>query len=97
MFEKAGTNDYRRILSTKRGIRAAARFIMSTGLLLQFSLANEIDEVAENLAEKIRRRLGRKSIKRNRPKRTLKQKGIFYNVKDAIADAYQRALNETAA
>ena len=70
---------------------------MSTGLLLQFSLANEINEVAEDLTEKIRRRPGKKGTRRNRPKRTPEQEGIFYSVKDAIADAYQRALDETAA
>ena len=66
LFEKAGTDDSRKMLSTKRGIRAAARFIMSTGLLLQFSLASEMDEVAEDLTEKIRRRSGKKGKGRNR-------------------------------
>ena len=56
-----------------------------------------MDEVAEDLAEKTRRRPGRKGTRRNRPKRTPEQEGIFYSVKDAMADAYQRALNETAA
>ena len=70
---------------------------MSTGLLLQFSLANEMDEVAEDLAEKTRRRPGRKGTRRNRPKRTPEQEGIFYSAKDAMADAHQRALDETAA
>ena len=39
---------------------------MSTGLLLQFSLASEMDEVAEDLIKKPRYRLGRKGKRRNR-------------------------------
>ena len=41
LFREAGTQRYREILSTERGLRAVARWVMREGLLGQFSLARE--------------------------------------------------------
>lgn len=41
MFIAAGTTDYRRLLSTPKGLKAAANWLMKTNLLTQFSLAAE--------------------------------------------------------
>ena len=55
LVKKAGTSDHREILSTGKGIRAAARFMMFTGLLPQFGLAKEMEEVVEGEKEGARR------------------------------------------
>lgn len=39
MLSTAGTTDYRRLITTARGLKAAARMLMKTDLLKQFSLA----------------------------------------------------------
>ena len=41
MCRDAGTTDYRRLLTTEKGLRASARWLMRTNLLTQFSLAVE--------------------------------------------------------
>ena len=40
LFEEAGTNDYRILTTTGRGLKAATRFLMCTGILSQFQLAS---------------------------------------------------------
>ena len=60
LFKRAGTGDSREILSSSKGIRAAARFMMATGLLPQFSLAREMEEVEEEVEVK----RGRKGLKK---------------------------------
>ena len=74
------------MLSTKRGIRAAARFMMSTGLLPQFSLAAEIDEVVEDLIEKARYRPGKRGRRKGRLYQPYKPESIFYSRRDTITD-----------
>ena len=41
MLHKAGTTDYNTLTSTRKGLRAAARWLMPKGLLPQFRLAAE--------------------------------------------------------
>lgn len=41
LFEAAGTDRYQDILSTGKGLRAVARWVMNEGLLAQLSLAKE--------------------------------------------------------
>ncbi len=41
LIDSAGTQDMRQILSTKKGVKAAAKWLMQTGILQQYSLANE--------------------------------------------------------
>lgn len=50
LFQAAGTDRYQKILSTGKGIRAVARWIMSEGLVLRFSLAKEQIDRAEGRA-----------------------------------------------
>ena len=46
LFEAAGTDRWQEVLSTGKGLRAVARWVMDEGLLAQFSLAKEqIDRV----------------------------------------------------
>ena len=59
---------------------------MSTGLLPQFSLAAEIDEVAEDLTEKARYRPGKRGRRKDRPRQPHEPESIFYSRRDAIAD-----------
>ena len=47
LFEAAGTDGYQEILSTGKRLRAEARWVMSEGLLAQFSLAKEQTNRAE--------------------------------------------------
>ena len=41
LFAEAGTTDTRRILTEVKGIRAAARWMVETGVIASFSLAGE--------------------------------------------------------
>ncbi len=41
LIDSAGIQDMRQILSTKKGVKAAAKWLMQTGILQQYSLANE--------------------------------------------------------
>ena len=50
LYEAAGTGRYREIMSTRKGLRALARWVMSEGLLLQFSLAKEQADWVEGRA-----------------------------------------------
>ena len=53
LYKKAGTQQYQEMLSTKKGLRAVARWVMRKGLLHQFLLAKEqIDQAKEGTAEK---------------------------------------------
>ncbi|MCJ1272053.1 hypothetical protein MMC22_011960, partial [Lobaria immixta] len=45
--EEAGTNRYQEILSTGKGLRAVARWVMNEGLLAQLSLAKEQIDLVE--------------------------------------------------
>ena len=62
---------------------------MAIGLLLQFSLASEINEVVKNFTEKARRRPGGKGGRKNRPRQLYKPESIFYSRADAIANNIQ--------
>lgn len=42
MMDAAGTQDYREITASRKGLRAAAKMMMKTGLLEQFALANTL-------------------------------------------------------
>lgn len=42
MMDAAGTQDYREITASRKGLRAAAKLMMKTGLLEQFALANTL-------------------------------------------------------
>lgn len=41
VLEEAGTTDYRRLISTPKGLRVVTKWVMKSGLLSQFSLAAE--------------------------------------------------------
>ncbi len=41
LIDSAGIQDIRQMLSTKKGVKAAAKWLMQTGILQQYSLANE--------------------------------------------------------
>ena len=47
LYEAAGTNRYEQLMSTGKGLRAVARWVMSEGLLGQFLLAKEQSDWAE--------------------------------------------------
>ena len=47
LYEEAGTNRYHGILSTGKGLRAVARWVMNEGLSTQFSLAKEHIDLLE--------------------------------------------------
>ncbi len=42
MLEEIDTQDYRKVVSTAKGLKAAARLLMETELLGQFSLARTL-------------------------------------------------------
>ena len=52
LYEEAGTQQYQEMLSTRKGLRAVARWVMREGLLHQFSLAKEQIDRAGGAAEK---------------------------------------------
>ena len=94
LIAKTGTTNYRQILFTKRGIRAAARFIIATDLLPQFSLASQINKVAEDLIEKARYRPGKGGRRKNRLRQPYEPESIFYSRREAITDIAQRTKNK---
>ena len=51
LFEATGTDRYQEILSTGKGIRGMARWVMSESLLPQFSLAKEQIDGVESRAQ----------------------------------------------
>ena len=52
LYEEARTRQYLEMLSTRRGLRAVARWMMGEGLLHQFSLTREqIDRAERGAAE----------------------------------------------
>ena len=84
-------------MSTKRGIRAAARFIIATDLLSQFSLASQIGKVAEDLTEKARYRPGKRGRRKDRLRQPHEPESIFYSRREAIADIAQRTRDKAIA
>ena len=50
LYEAAGTSQYWELMSTGKGLRAVAQWVMSEGLLSQFSLAKEQIDCAEDRA-----------------------------------------------
>jgi hypothetical protein len=42
MRDAVGTLDYRQMVTTAKGLKAASRFLIKSGLLGQFSLANTL-------------------------------------------------------
>ena len=50
LYEAAGTSQYRELMSTGKGLRVVARWVVSEGLLSQFSLAKEQVDYVEGRA-----------------------------------------------
>jgi hypothetical protein len=44
MLREGGTTDFRRLMTTVRGVKAVVNWFMKTGILGQFSLAAELIE-----------------------------------------------------
>ena len=42
LFKKGGTRDYRELLDSRRGAKAAAKWLINTGILEQFRLAQDL-------------------------------------------------------
>ena len=56
-----------------------------------------MDEVVEDLTEKARYRPGRKGRRKNRLRQPYEPESIFYSRKEAMADAIQKAMDESMA